>query len=96
MSCLYLIYFIFLLFCSYPYFTILQHIPSKAENFFKLSLKPQKQKQQPSQIIEQKTIQELKEKNAKYILVIGDFVASSIANALNELFRDNQQYYCNR
>ncbi|EJF78037.1 hypothetical protein ME7_00028 [Bartonella birtlesii LL-WM9] len=81
---------------------VIQPSPSKATNFFKWLLQHNKQQQQPSETIEQKIYkplkktvlqkpaQKLKEENAKRILVIGDFVASAVADALKKLFTDNR------
>lgn len=95
------IYWIFLLFSLFT-IAVIQPSPSKATNFFKWLLQHNKQQQQPPQIIEQKIYQplkkavlqkttpKLKEENAKRILVIGDFVASAVADALKKLFTDNR------
>ncbi|GAA5098804.1 hypothetical protein GCM10023260_09670 [Bartonella acomydis] len=45
--------------------------------------KPQKK------IVTQKAVQKLKKENAKRILIVGDFVASTVADALKTLFIDN-------
>ncbi|CDO46206.1 hypothetical protein AT246_01990 [Bartonella henselae] len=90
---------IFLLF-SLLVVNVIQPSPSQATNFFKWLLEHNKQEQKPPQIIEQKTYKpqktiiqknthKLKKENAKRILVIGDFVASAVANALKNLFTDN-------
>ncbi len=80
---------------------IIQPSPSKATNFFKWLSQHNKQTQQPPQIIEQKidkpqkkivtqkNIQKLKNENAKRILVIGDFTASAVADALKKFFINN-------
>ncbi len=80
---------------------IIQPSPSKATNFFKWLSQQNKPIQQPPQIIEQKInkpqkkiviqkkIQKLKNENAKRILVIGDFAASAVADALKVFFADN-------
>ncbi|WP_195886749.1 SGNH family hydrolase [Bartonella senegalensis] len=94
-----LIYFIFLLFSLFAV-SVIQPSPSKATNFFKWLLEHNKQEQKTPQIIEQKidkpqkTIRQknthkLKKETAKRILVIGDFVASAVADALKNLFTDN-------
>ncbi|ETS13518.1 hypothetical protein Q648_00029 [Bartonella quintana JK 12] len=95
-----LIYLIFLVFSLFA-MSVIQPSPSKATNFFKWLLQHNKQEQQPPQIIEQKihkqpkrivlqkTTQKPKKENAKRILVIGDFVASAVADALKNLFTDN-------
>lgn len=81
--------------------SVIQPSPSEATNFFKWLLQHNKQPQQP-QIIEQKidkpqkktvtqkSVQKLKEENAKRILILGDFVASAVADALKRLFIDNR------
>lgn len=79
---------------------IIQPSPSKATNFFKWLSQHNKQTQQPQiieqkmvkqqkKIVTQKNIQTLKNENAKRILIIGDFVASAIADALKKLFTNN-------
>ncbi|WP_455475834.1 SGNH/GDSL hydrolase family protein [Bartonella sp. B17] len=95
-----LIHFIFLISFTSA-FIVIQQSPSKAHNFFELLFHHKKQEQQQPQItedkvyklekraIKQKPAQKLKEKNAKRILVIGDFVASATADALMKLFADN-------
>ncbi|GAA4663672.1 SGNH family hydrolase [Bartonella pachyuromydis] len=81
--------------------SVIQPSPSKATNFFKWLSQHNTQEQQPLQIIEQKIYkpqkkiitqklrQQLKDKNAKRVLVIGDFVASAVADALKKLFTEN-------
>ncbi|WP_273718145.1 MULTISPECIES: SGNH family hydrolase [Bartonella] len=100
MSLFRLIYLMFLLF-SLSIVGIIQPSPSKATNFFKWLSQQNKPTQQPPQIIEQKinkpqkkivtqkNIQKLKNENAKRILVIGDFTASAVADALKKFFADN-------
>ncbi len=100
LSLLRLIYLIFLLF-SLSIVGIIQPSPSKATNFFKWLSQQNKQTQQPPQIVEQKidkpqkkivtqkNIQKLKNENAKRILVIGDFTASAVADALKKFFINN-------
>ncbi len=95
-----LIYLTLLLF-SLSIVGILQPSPSKATNFFKWLSQQNKQTQQPPQIIEQKidkpqkkivtqkNIQKLKNENAKRILVVGDFAASAVADALKKFFINN-------
>ncbi|WP_198039406.1 SGNH/GDSL hydrolase family protein [Bartonella refiksaydamii] len=95
------IYWIFLLFFLFTV-NVIQPSPSKATNFFKWLLQHNKQEQQPPQTIEQKIYKQLKkivlqkpaqkrkEENAKRVLVIGDFVASAVADALKKLFTDNR------
>ncbi|AGF75307.1 SGNH family hydrolase [Bartonella vinsonii] len=93
------IHFIFLFF-SLLAVSVIQPSSSKATNFFKWLLEHNKQEkiQQKPQIIEQKIyqpkkkaviqkpVQTSKNTNAKRILVLGDFVASTVANELKELF----------
>ncbi|MBX4335426.1 SGNH/GDSL hydrolase family protein [Bartonella raoultii] len=95
-------YLIILLFSIFT-LMLIQQTPSKANNFFKwlLNHKQQEYQQQKIKIIEQKgnkpikkTViqkfkQKRKEENTKRILIIGDFVASAIADALKTLFADN-------
>ncbi|VEJ44769.1 Protein of uncharacterised function (DUF459) [Bartonella vinsonii] len=80
----------------------MQPSSSKATNFFKWLLEHNKQEktQQHPQIIEQKrykpqkktvtqkSVQKLKEENAQRILILGDFVASAVADALKKFFTD--------
>lgn len=94
---LYLIFLFFSLFAT----SVIQPSPSKATNFFKWLSQHNTQEQQPPKIIEQKIYkpqkkivvrkpqQQSKGKNAKRILVIGDFVASAVADALKQLFTEN-------
>ncbi|CAK00672.1 SGNH family hydrolase [Bartonella tribocorum] len=100
MSLFRLIYLIFLLF-SLSIVGIIQPSPSHATNFFKWLSQQNKPTQQPPQIIEQKinkpqkkivtqkNTQKLKNENAKPILIIGDFTASAVAEALKKFFADN-------
>ncbi|WP_273788995.1 SGNH family hydrolase [Bartonella sp. ML70XJBT] len=100
MSLFRLIYLMFLLFLL-SIVGIIQPSPSQATNFFKWLSQQNKQTQQSPQIIEQridkprrkivtqKNIQKLKNENAKRILVIGDFAASAVADALKKFFADN-------
>ncbi|WP_375649368.1 SGNH family hydrolase [Bartonella sp. OT172YNZD] len=100
MSFFRLIYLTLLLF-SLSMVEIIQPSPSKATNFFKWLSQHNKQTQQPLKIIEQKidkpqkkivtqkNIQKLKNENAKRILVIGDFTASAVADALKKFFINN-------
>lgn len=93
--------YLVLLFCSLFAVSVIQPSPSKATNFFKWLSQHNKQEQQLPQIIEQKTYkpqkkiviqnskQQLKNENAKRILVMGDFVASAVADALKKLFIEN-------
>ncbi len=73
----------------------MQQSPSKAHNFLELLFKPKRQEQQPPHTLEQKVYRlqksthKLKEKNAKRVLVIGDFTASSVADALKKFFNNN-------
>ncbi|WP_455477248.1 SGNH/GDSL hydrolase family protein [Bartonella sp. B41] len=79
----------------------IQQNPAKAENFFKLFFNHSEPKQR-LQIVEQKiykpqkkitirvSAQKLKAENAKRVLIIGDFVASVVANELNFFFNDNR------
>ncbi|WP_273757894.1 SGNH family hydrolase [Bartonella sp. AU55XJBT] len=95
-----LIYLMFLLF-ALSIVGIIQPSPSYATNFFKWLSQQNKPTQQQPQIIEQKidkpqkkivtqkNIQKLKNENAKRILVIGDFAASAVADALKKFFTDN-------
>ncbi|WP_208434928.1 SGNH/GDSL hydrolase family protein [Bartonella phoceensis] len=97
------IYLIFLLFSLFVV-SVIQPSPSKATNFFKWLVEQNKQEQpqQHPQIIEQKrykpqkktvtqkSVQKIKKENAKRILVIGDFVASAVADALKKFFMDNR------
>ncbi len=90
----------FLLF-SLSIVEIIQPSPSHATNFFKWLSQQNKQTQQSPQIIEQKrdkpqkkivtqnNIKKLKNENAKRILIIGDFAASAVADALKKFFTDN-------
>ncbi|WP_208441630.1 SGNH/GDSL hydrolase family protein [Bartonella raoultii] len=99
MSLFRLIYLMFLLF-SLSIVGIMQPSPSHATNFFKWLSQQNKQTQQLPQIIErridkpqkkivtQKNIQKPKNENAKRILVIGDFAASAVADALKKFFAD--------
>ncbi|WP_273754558.1 SGNH family hydrolase [Bartonella sp. MM73XJBT.G] len=94
------IYLMFLLFLL-SIVGIIQPSPSQATNFFKWLSQQNKQTQQSPQIIEQridkprrkivtqKNIPKLKNENAKRILVIGDFAASAVADALKKFFADN-------
>ncbi|EJF81326.1 Protein of uncharacterised function (DUF459) [Candidatus Bartonella washoeensis] len=96
------IYLIFLLF-SLLAVNIIHPPQSKATNFFKWLLQNKKQEQTQQQprttkqkiyepqkkIVIQKPVQKLKNTNAKRILVIGDFVASVVANELRKLFIDD-------
>ncbi|WP_354186328.1 SGNH/GDSL hydrolase family protein [Bartonella japonica] len=94
------IYSIFLL-VSISALSVIQPSSSEATNFFKWLSQHNKQPRQ-LQIIEQKIdkaqkktvpqkpAQKLKEENAKRILILGDFVASAVADALNRLFIDNR------
>ncbi|WP_455480890.1 SGNH/GDSL hydrolase family protein [Bartonella sp. B12(2025)] len=100
------IYLIFLLFSIFAV-SVIQPSPSKAANFFKWLFQhtkheqpsPQQQPQiieqkiyqSPKKIVIQKTVQKLKAENAKRILVLGDFVASTVADALKKLFIDNSE-----
>ncbi len=80
---------------------IVQPSPSYATNFFKWLSQQNQQTQQPPQIIEQKidkpqkkiliqkNIKKPKNEHAKRILVIGDFTASVVADALKKFFADN-------
>ncbi|KEC55687.1 SGNH/GDSL hydrolase family protein [Bartonella koehlerae] len=82
---------IFLLFSLFVV-SVTQPSPSKATNFFKWLLEHNKQEQKiykPKKTIIQKNRHKLKKENAKRILVIGDFVASAVANALKNLFTNN-------
>ncbi|WP_175868511.1 SGNH/GDSL hydrolase family protein [Bartonella gabonensis] len=100
MSLFRLIYLIFLLF-SLSIAVTIQPSSSHATNFFKWLSQQNKQTQQSPQIIEQKidkpqkkiviqkNIQKLKNENAKRILVIGDFAATAVADALKKFFADN-------
>ncbi len=95
-----LIYLTLLLF-SLSIVEIIQPSQSEATNFFKWLSQHNKQTQQLPQIIEQKidkpqkkivtqkNIQKLKNENAKRILVIGDFTASAVADALKKFFINN-------
>ncbi|WP_375624664.1 MULTISPECIES: SGNH family hydrolase [unclassified Bartonella] len=100
MSSFRLIYLTLLLF-SLSIVGITQPSPSQATNFFKWLSQHNKQIQQPPQIIEQKidkpqkkivtqkNIQKRKNENAKRILVIGDFTAFAVADALKRFFINN-------
>ncbi|WP_375625580.1 SGNH family hydrolase [Bartonella sp. MU37NMGALS] len=100
MSSFRLIYLTLLLF-SLSIVEIIQPSQSEATNFFKWLSQHNKQTQQLPQIIEQKidkpqkkivtqkNIQKLKNENAKRILVIGDFTASAVADALKKFFINN-------
>ncbi|WP_455474372.1 SGNH/GDSL hydrolase family protein [Bartonella sp. B30(2025)] len=93
--------FIFLFFFTFISI-IIQQNPSKAHNLLELLFHHKKQEKRLPQIMEnqiyqpqrktiiQKPAQNLKEKNAKRILVIGDFVASAAADALMRFFIDNK------
>ncbi|WP_455478657.1 SGNH/GDSL hydrolase family protein [Bartonella sp. B10] len=96
MSHLYQIYFIFFLFSTFILIVVPQN-PSKAANFFESFFKFKKQEQQPKiteqkiynpkkKITVQKPAQHIKKENAKRILVIGDFVAYAVADALEKTF----------
>ncbi|EJF75484.1 DUF459 domain-containing protein [Bartonella alsatica] len=96
------IHLIFLFFSLFAV-SVIQPSSSKATNFFKWLLERNKQEQPQQQprtmepkvyqpkkkAIIQKTVQKLKDTNAKRILVIGDFVASTAANELSKLFIDD-------
>ncbi|WP_273719981.1 MULTISPECIES: SGNH family hydrolase [unclassified Bartonella] len=100
MSCFRSLYLIFLCFSLFAV-SVIQPSPSKATNFFKWLYQHNTAEQQPPQVIEQKIYkpqkksvvrkpqQQLKGENAKRILVIGDFVASAVADALKKLFTEN-------
>nr|WP_183228683.1 SGNH family hydrolase [Bartonella callosciuri] len=92
------------MFFSLFYVNVLHPTQSEATNFFKWLLQHNEQEQLPQQqpqLIEkrtyklqkktiiQKSVQKLKKENAKRILVLGDFVASAVADALKTLFIDN-------
>ncbi|MCZ2158018.1 DUF459 domain-containing protein [Bartonella sp. 220] len=96
---MHLIFLFFFLFAV----SVMQPSSSKATNFFKWLLehnkqeKPQQQPQMIEQkrykpqkkIVTQKSVKKLKkEENAQRILVLGDFVASAVAEALKEFFTD--------
>ncbi|EJF98467.1 hypothetical protein MEI_00556 [Bartonella vinsonii subsp. arupensis Pm136co] len=95
------IHLIFLFFSLFAV-SVMQPSSSKATNFFKWLLEHNKQvqPQQHPQIIEQKrykpqkktitqkSVQKLKEENAQRVLVLGDFVASAVADALKKFFTD--------
>ncbi|WP_409361464.1 SGNH/GDSL hydrolase family protein [Bartonella heixiaziensis] len=96
---IHLIFLFFSLFAA----SIIQSSPSKATNFFKWLLDHNKQEQPQQQpqttkqkvyqpkkkAVIQKPVQTLKDTNAKRILVIGDFLASTAANELKKLFTDD-------
>ncbi|WP_026088043.1 SGNH/GDSL hydrolase family protein [Bartonella rattimassiliensis] len=94
--------YLMFLFFSFFIVAIIQPSPSKATNFFKWLSQHNKQVQQPPQIIKQKTdklqkkivtqksAQKLKNENAKRILVIGDFIAYAVADALKKFFTNNR------
>ncbi|WP_034987823.1 SGNH family hydrolase [Bartonella florencae] len=77
--------------------------PSHATNFFKwlsqrnqqvqppqqLQTIEQKRYKPPKKIVTQKAVEKLKKENAKRVLIMGDFVASALADALKKLFIDN-------
>ncbi|WP_442879240.1 SGNH/GDSL hydrolase family protein [Bartonella sp. CB74] len=79
---------------------VIQQAPSEAQNFFESLFEHKKQEQQPQiieqkiykpqkKIVTQKSVQKLKEEKVKRILVIGDFVAFAVADALKKLFTEN-------
>ncbi|WP_208441589.1 SGNH/GDSL hydrolase family protein [Bartonella raoultii] len=94
-------FYLIFLFFSLFIVSVIQPSPSRATNFFKWLTQHNTQEQQPPQIIEQKVYKpqkkivtqkpqkQLKHENAKRILIIGDFVASAVADALKKLFIDN-------
>ncbi|WP_041583179.1 SGNH family hydrolase [Bartonella australis] len=79
--------------------TIMRPVPTKAQNFFEFLLKHKKREEPPQQphIIKEQAyapppktvIQKQKDASAKRILIIGDFVASTVANELDKFFADN-------
>ncbi len=80
--------------------SVIQPSQSKEANFFKWLFQHIKHEQQPQiieqkiyqsppKIITQKPVKKQKEESAKRILILGDFVASTIADALKFFFIDN-------